>query len=83
MSEAVRLTLLSRTYCHLCEDMAEAVAPLLDIYGLAMDILDVDEYPDLEVRYGAFVPVLLAGDVELSRFHLDIGKVRDYLEKIR
>ena len=83
MSEAVRLTLLSRTYCHLCEDMAEAVAPLLDIYGLAMDILDVDEYPDLEVRYGAFVPVLLARDVELSRFHLDIGKVRDYLEKIR
>ena len=77
------MTLLSRTYCHLCEDMAEAVAPLLDIYGLAMDILDVDEYPDLEVRYGAFVPVLLAGDVELSRFHLDIGKVRDYLEKIR
>ena len=83
MSDSRRLTLLSRTYCHLCEDMALALSPLLESYGLELDVDDVDENPDLEARYGLFVPVLLAGDIELSRFHLDIGKVRDYLEKIR
>ena len=83
MSETIRLSLLSRVYCHLCEDMAVAVQALLDDYGQSMDIIDVDEHPDLEMTYGAYVPVLLAGEIELSRYHLDVGKVRDYLEKIR
>ena len=83
MSDSRRLTLLSRTYCHLCEEMALALSPLLESHDLELGIVDVDENPDLEARYGLFVPVLLAGDIELSRFHLDSGKVRDYLEKIR
>ncbi len=60
-----------------------AVAPLLDEYGVEMEIVDVDGDPELEARFGEFVPVLLSGNTELSRFRLDMSKVRDYLEEIR
>lgn len=60
-----------------------AVAPLLDEYGVEIEIVDVDGDPELEARFGEFVPVLLSGNTELSRFRLDMSKVRDYLEEIR
>lgn len=63
--------------------MAVAMTPLLDEYGIEMEIVDVDSDPALEARFGEFVPVLLSGNTELSRFRLDISKVRDYLGEIR
>lgn len=53
--------------------------------GLALEIevLDVDADPDLEVRYGELVPVLLNEGVELCHYVLDSGKVSDLLSKIR
>ena len=83
MGCVLKLTLISRTYCHLCEDMAVAMTPLLDEYGVEMEVVDVDSDPALEARFGEFVPVLLSGNTELSRFRLDISKVRDYLGEIR
>ena len=83
MGSVLKLTLISRTYCHLCEDMVVAMTPLLDEYGIEMEIVDVDSDTALEARFGEFVPVLLSGNTELSRFRLDISKVRDYLGEIR
>ena len=36
------LTLISRTYCHLCHDMEEALKPLLDGYQVTLTVVDVD-----------------------------------------
>ena len=79
----VRLTLISRTYCHLCQDMELALVPLMQEFAAEMEILDVDADPLLEERYGEIVPVLLHGKNELCRFVLDSGKVRDYLNDFR
>ena len=79
----VRLTLISRTYCHLCHDMELALVPLMQEFAAEMEILDVDADPLLEERYGEIVPVLLHGQNELCRFVLDSGKVRDYLNDFR
>ncbi len=79
----VRLTLLSRTYCHLCHEMALALAPLLEEAGAEVDLVDVDVNPLLEKDYGDYVPVLLHEKDELCRFVLDVSKVRDYLGKFR
>ncbi|MEO8564779.1 MAG: glutaredoxin family protein [Betaproteobacteria bacterium] len=65
----VRLTLLIRAYCHLCDDMRTALAehaaetPVLEI--------DVDTDPALEARWGTLVPVLLADGQELCHYWLD------------
>lgn len=80
---AIELTLLSRSYCHLCHDMEVAVAPLAAEFDAAVTVVDVDANPALEARYDEFVPVLLHGDRELCHYFLDEPKVREYLAGFR
>jgi hypothetical protein len=77
------LTLISRTYCHLCHDMELALQPLADELGFSIDIRDADEDPELEALYGELVPVLLHEGAELCHYFLEVAKVRDLLSKIR
>ena len=80
MIRGVRLTLLTRAYCHLCDEMRDALAPLVTGTGVDVVELDVDAHPPLEAQYGDLVPVLLLGDPaggrELCHYHLDPAAVR-------
>ena len=49
----------SREGCHLCEEMAAQLRALRIPYNE----IDVDNDPDLRLRYGRDVPVLVFGDV--------------------
>lgn len=80
---ATELTLLSRSYCHLCHDMAAALAPLAAEFGVRVRVLDVDADPLLEAKYDELVPVLLHGETELCHYFLDEAKTREYLTGIR
>ena len=80
--EAIRLTLYGRRYCHLCDDMASALAELVAELGLGLDIVDVDRSPALEARYGERVPVLVHGETELCHYFLDHTAVAAYLARI-
>ena len=75
----LRLTLLSRAYCHLCDEMLGAVAPLAAAHGAKMVVVDVDADPALDAKYGDLVPVLFLGDpgsgLELGHYHLDPARV--------
>ena len=79
---SVRLVLYSRTYCHLCHDMLAELEPLREELGFELRVLDVDEDPALERRYGEVVPVLAHGDVELARTRLDAAELRAYLKRL-
>ena len=79
----VELTLLSRSYCHLCHDMEVVLAPLATEFGASVKVLDVDADPVLEARYDELVPVLLHGETELCHYFLDEAKTREYLAEIR
>lgn len=78
------LTLLIRAYCHLCDDMRAALAPIAAQAGAAVIAHDVDSDPLLETKFGDRVPVLLLGDIdgtELCHFTLDAARVRRALER--
>jgi thiol-disulfide isomerase/thioredoxin len=77
-----RLTLLSRSYCHLCHEMAQALLPLAEEFGVDVDIVDVDDDPELEAHYGERVPVLLHQSVELCHYRLDVAKLRASLGRV-
>lgn len=77
------MTLISRSYCHLCHDMEVALRLLAEEFGARVTILDVDADPDLEARYDEWVPVLLHGETELCHYFLDEAKTREYLSGIR
>lgn len=82
--QAKKLTLISRSYCHLCDDMAQALAPLIAEFGVDLALLDVDADPAWVARYDELVPVLLAGDGqdhrEICHYFLDETKVLSYLK---
>lgn len=76
---SLRLTLYSRSYCHLCEEMLAALASLRVEFGFAVDVVDVDSDAALERRFGILVPVLIHAGTELCHYYLDAEKVRAYL----
>ena len=82
MKQSTRLTLLSRHYCHLCQDMEEALGALAKECGFVLEVLDVDADAALEKRYDELVPVLLHDGRELCHYFLEVSKVRDYLSEI-
>jgi hypothetical protein len=80
------LTLLSRGYCHLCDEMRDALLPLAQRHGAIVAEVDIDAWPDLEARYGDLVPVLMLGapadGVALCHYRLDEQAVADALAKL-
>jgi hypothetical protein len=74
-----QLTLLVRAYCHLCDEMATALAPLATAHGATVAVIDVDADPALETAFGDRVPVLFAGapagGTELCHHRLDHARV--------
>ncbi|HYH41158.1 MAG TPA: glutaredoxin family protein [Burkholderiales bacterium] len=81
-SQATTLTLYSRTYCHLCDDMITGLHALQARFRFGLEVIDVDADAGLEDRYGEDVPVLTHGDRELCRHRLDTALVTDYLAEI-
>ena len=75
----MRLTLLTRAYCHLCDEMRAEVAPLAAAAAVPLDEIDVDGDPALEARWGDRVPVLLAGERELFCYRVDRAGLARYL----
>jgi thioredoxin reductase (NADPH) len=83
MSErgAMKLTLLSRAWCHLCDEMLDALRPLAAAGGASLDVIDIDAPANaaLEAAWGDKVPVLFAGapgaDTLLCHYHLDRRRV--------
>ena len=77
----MKLTLYSRPECHLCEAVLADLVPLLG-EDVTVETVDVDSSVALERRYGLRIPVLVAGEIELSGYPLDPERVRRYLESI-
>ena len=77
------LTLYGRENCHLCDDMAAALAPLAAEWGFVVRYVDVDSDPALEASYGARIPVLAHEGTTLCHHFLDSARVRAYLAEIR
>ena len=83
MAEPPRLVVLSRGYCHLCDEMVEALRALQASRSFAFELRDVDEDPHLEARYGERVPVLLAGEEELCHYRFEPAALNAWLAKFR
>ena len=78
-----RLTLLSRSWCHLCDDMRLALEPMAKLHAFDLQIVDIDGDSALESRYGEDIPVLLAGEYEICRHRFDAARVTAYLTNPR
>jgi len=81
-NDSVHLTLLVRAYCHLCDEMRDALRPLAKAAGATITEIDVDTDAAIEARFGDLVPVLLHGSIdgiELCHYRLDTAGVQNAL----
>ena len=80
-STAPAFVVYGRPYCHLCDDLVAALRAHMGGRAYGLDIVDVDDDPALEARYGEWVPVLFGGGERLCHYHFDALKVDEYLRK--
>lgn len=77
----MHFTLYSRSYCHLCQDMFDALQQLqTPAQPFTVEVIDIDQSSDatLLARFDELVPVLFAGldQPELCHYFLDEDAVR-------
>ncbi len=80
MTPAHLLTVYERAGCHLCDDMVSVLSEWKTAFGFEIERVDVDTSPALAARYGARVPVLVHGSLEVCHFFLDLDALRRALE---
>jgi thiol-disulfide isomerase/thioredoxin len=78
-----KLTVLSRVYCHLCDDLIAGLKRFQERYDFEIEVLDVDRDPNLEEKWGDKVPVLLDGERELCHYFLDHDVVDARLARMK
>ena len=82
----IKFTLYSRSYCHLCDDMLDALTAMQDdATRFDVEVVDVDADEALVARFDELVPVLY-GDLakpELCHYFLDADAVRAYVGSLR
>ena len=82
----MHFTLYSRNYCHLCQDMHDALLRMQPSgMTFTVDVIDIDQAGNQELlaRYDELVPVLFAdlAGPELCHYHLDQAKIVALLAK--
>ncbi|MDK4680374.1 glutaredoxin family protein [Kingella negevensis] len=79
----MKLTLIFREYCGLCHQMQNALLPFQKQYGFELEIVEIDDFPELEQKYNELVPVLLHGETEICHWHLDETGLHQYLMNLQ
>ncbi|WP_039875383.1 glutaredoxin family protein [Herbaspirillum frisingense] len=80
----LQFIIYSRSYCHLCDDLRDALRAALGAQPAHIEMIDVDADPALVARYDELVPVLMgqARDgqwLQLCHYHLDPLRLQDFL----
>jgi glutaredoxin len=74
----VRVTLLTRTDCHLCDEAREAMLRVRAATGVDWNEVDVDSDPELAGEYGDRVPVVLLDGAEHGYWRVEEARlIRD------
>ncbi|HEX3584009.1 MAG TPA: glutaredoxin family protein [Thermoanaerobaculia bacterium] len=84
MSDRVEVTLYTREGCHLCDKAKAAIRAAESLYGLKIDLreVDIDDDDELYARFTNDVPVIYVGGEEAFRHRVDPRAVADAVRAI-
>ncbi|KAF1045056.1 MAG: hypothetical protein GAK35_01510 [Herbaspirillum frisingense] len=82
--DTFRFVIYSRSYCHLCDDLHDALRAALGGIDAMIEMVDVDADPALVAQYDELVPVLMGQRnggplIRLCHYFLDAEKLRAFL----
>jgi glutaredoxin len=72
----VRVTLLSKPGCHLCDDARDVIAKVCAEIGADWTEIDITSDPDLGERYWEQIPVTLVDGVQHDYWRVDPARLR-------
>ena len=77
----IALTIYSRPGCHLCDEMKTLVRRVVRSVTAPVTIeeIDISTDPDLEVRYGVEIPVLLVDGRKVAKYRVSEKELRRML----
>jgi glutaredoxin len=73
------LVVYGRPGCQLCEEVVDLLEPLCRTRGVRLRVADVDLRPEWQQRFGMRIPVICAGERELSAYPPDTARIIDWL----
>ena len=73
------VTIYSRPGCHLCEEAKAQIAPMLKEFGARLTEINIDEDPELRVRYDYDIPVIFLGARKAAKHRVDPAQFRRQL----
>ena len=84
MTPEIKLTLIGKPGCHLCEDAESVVNEVVaDFEGqVTLGQLNILEDEELFARYSEEIPVLLINDKVHNYWRIDPVRLREALEKL-
>lgn len=73
MPDPVSITVYTRADCHLCEEAIETIRSVESAvdHPVNLDLVDVDDHPDLAERYGDRVPYVLIDGTPAFKYTID------------
>jgi len=79
----VSITVYTREDCHLCEKAIETIEQVADDeeVAIAIDLVDVDEDPELQAEYGERVPYVFVDESPAFKYHVDERQLREKLQQ--
>lgn len=77
----VRVRLVGRAGCHLCEDAERVVAEVCGERGVAFEVVSIEGDPELADRYGEYIPVVLVDGRQLDYFRVDRDRLAAALDR--
>ena len=78
MSATVPVTVYTREDCHLCEEAMETIERVGESVDtdVDLDVVDVDEDPELRAEYGERVPYVLVDGRPAFKYRVDEDELR-------
>jgi glutaredoxin len=77
------VTVYSRHGCHLCEDAVRTLEGMREELAFEIEIIYIDDNPELEKLYGNEVPVIHINGEHHDFYKVDPERFRTSLEKHR
>ena len=78
-----KVTIYSRTGCHLCENAENLLSNLADTLDFVLEVKLIDGNKELENLYGQLIPVVQINGAHFSHFRVDLAEFKTSLEKHR
>ena len=76
-----RLILYGRQACGLCQDMNWQLQQLGTELDFRVDWVEIDSDPALIAQFGVRIPVLMAENIEICHYTLDMAALNAYLDR--